>query len=166
MIRTWTPERDTPKPPESGVDYHTVKAWFQQLRDLDDEIDNIQLEIQRLRDNATKCTASMSGMPGGAGSGDKVGTCIEKVDAEERRRQALEADLKALRAEAICRIHHIKGTKSSSLMQASLYGYYVQNQKQAVVADSLDLPNENRVALYIRDGTRYLAEIWDDLQAG
>ena len=33
MIRTWTPESETPTPP-GGVDYRTVKAWFQQCRDL------------------------------------------------------------------------------------------------------------------------------------
>lgn len=71
-----------------------------------------------------------------------------------------------LREEAIWRIQHIKGTKSSSLMQASLYGYYVRNQKQIAVARSLNLPNENRVSLYIREGAKYLARIWDDLQAG
>lgn len=165
MIRTWTPESDTP-PALPGTDYRAVKAWFQRLRDLDDEIDNIQLEVQRLRDNATRCTANMSGMPGGSGYGDKITTYAEKADAEERRKQVLESELHALREEAICRIRHIQGTKSSSLMQASLYGYYVQNQKQIVVARSLNLPNENRVSLYIREGTKYLAEIWDDLQAG
>ena len=164
MIRTWTPESDAPQ--QEPPNYHTVKEWFQQLRDMDDEVENIQLEIQRLRDNATKCTTSMSGMPNGSGGSDKVGVYIEKADAEERRKQNLEAELSSLREEAICRIHHIKGTKSSHLMQASLYGYYVQNQKQVVVANNLDLPNANRVALYIREGTKYLAEIWGDLQAG
>ena len=33
MTRTWTPESEQPKP-RTGVDYHTVKAWFQQCRDM------------------------------------------------------------------------------------------------------------------------------------
>lgn len=33
MIRKWTHDTDTPKP-DGGVDYHTVKAWFQQCRDM------------------------------------------------------------------------------------------------------------------------------------
>lgn len=33
MIRTWIPDSDTPKP-DIGADYQTVKAWFQQCRDL------------------------------------------------------------------------------------------------------------------------------------
>lgn len=163
MIRTWIPESESHTPPGT-VDYHTVKAWFQKCRDLADEIDNIQLEVQRLRDNATKCTASMSGMPGGTGYGDKIATYTEKADAEERRKQALEADLHSLREEAICRIRHIKGKKSSQLMQASMYGYYVQNKRQAEVADGLCLPSENRVSLYIKWAAIYLAEIWPELE--
>lgn len=166
MIRTWTPESKIKTTPPGTVDYHAVKAWFQKCRDLADEIESIQLEVQRLRDNATRCTANMSGMPGGSGYGDKISAYTEKADAEERRKQALEAELHALREEAICRIRHIQGTKSSALMQESLYGYYVRNQKQIVVARSLLLPNENRVSLYIREGTKYLAGIWNDLQAG
>lgn len=40
MTHTWTPDTDTTKP-NSGVDYHTVKAWFKQLRTMDDRIDRI-----------------------------------------------------------------------------------------------------------------------------
>lgn len=163
MIRTWTPESETPTPP-GAVDYHTVKEWFQRLRDMDDEIDNIQLEVQRLRDNATKCTASMSGMPGGSGYGDKIATYTEKADTEERRKKELEADLKSMREEAIFRIQHIKGTKSSQMMQASMYGYYVLNRKQNVVAQGLNLPSENRVSAYIKWAAIYLAEIWGEFE--
>lgn len=166
MIRTWTPESDNPKPPESGTDYHTVKAWFQQLRNLDDKADSIRLEIQRLRDNATKCTASMSGMPpGGSGYSDKVGSCAELVNEEEQRLAALKTETKLLRDEAIRRIEAIHGTKCSKLMQECMYGYYVQNKKQPVIAKSLGLPTENRVSLYIRWAAIYLAEIWTDLEA-
>lgn len=163
MIRTWTPESETPTPP-GEVDYRTVKAWFQQCRDLADEIDNIQLEVQRLRDNATKCTANMSGMPGGSGYSDKIGAYTEKLDAEEHRKKALEAELHDLREEAICRIRHIQGTKSSQLMQSSMYGYYVRNKRQSEVANDLCLTSENRVSLYIRWAAIYLAEIWPELE--
>ena len=70
MIHTWTPDTDTPNP-STGVDYHTVKSWFKQLRTMDDRIDRIQLDIRQAHDKATKCTASMTGMPGGSGHGDK-----------------------------------------------------------------------------------------------
>lgn len=158
MIRTWIPESDTT--PQDPPNYHAVKAWFQRLRDLDDEIDRIQMEIQKDHDSATKCTASMSGMPGGSGYGDKIALCAEKTDEKERRMASLQADLDSQRREAERRIKYIVGTKCSDVMQDCLYGYYVQNQKQIVVARSLNLPNENRVSLYVRDGCKQLARIW------
>lgn len=159
MTLTWTPDTDTQKP-DGGVDYHTVKAWFKQLRAMDDRIDRIQLDIRQAHDKATKCTASMTGMPGGSGHGDKIGLCAEETDEKERKMQEMQAELEVLRMEAKRRIKYIAGTKSSDMMQACLYGYYVQNQKQIVVARSLGLPNENRVSLYVRDGCKQLAQIW------
>ena len=46
MIRTWTPESETPTPP-GAVDYRTVKAWFQQCRDLAAAIEVQKQKIQR-----------------------------------------------------------------------------------------------------------------------
>ena len=51
MAHTWTPDTDTPKP-DSGVDYRTVKAWFQQCRDLAAAIEVQKQKIQRIRDVA------------------------------------------------------------------------------------------------------------------
>lgn len=160
MIQSWTPESEKPKP-RTGVDYHTVKAWFQQLRDMDDKIDTIQLKILQDHDDATKCTASMNGMPSSAGYSDKIGLCAEKTDEKERLIEEMKIELEVLRVEARRRIKYIAGTKSSDMMQACLYGYYVQNQKQIVVARSLELPNENRVSMYVRDGCKQLAKIWN-----
>ena len=55
MIRTWIPDSDTPKP-DIGADYQTVKAWFQQCRDLAAAIEVQKQKIQRIRDVAEKCT--------------------------------------------------------------------------------------------------------------
>ena len=92
-----TDEREVP-------DYQTVKAWFRQLWELEADIESVQVEIRRLKDSATQCTANLSGMPSGSGDGDKVGSCI---------------------------------------------------------ANDLSLPNENRVSLYVREGCKYLATVWD-----
>lgn len=47
MTHTWTPETDTSKP-DSGVDYRTVKTWFQQCRDL-----AAAIEIQKQKYSAS-----------------------------------------------------------------------------------------------------------------
>lgn len=112
MTHTWTPDTDTTKP-NSGVDYHTVKAWFKQLRTMDDRIDRIQLDIRQAHDKATKCTASMTGMPGGSGHGDKIGLCAEETDENERKMQELQAELEVLRTEAKRRIKCIAAPKAA-----------------------------------------------------
>jgi hypothetical protein len=68
MIFTCAPENEK----RDGVDYRTVKAWFQQCRDLAEQVEAQKQKIQRIRDTAEKCTQSMSGMPTGGGAGDKV----------------------------------------------------------------------------------------------
>ena len=59
MVNTRTTDADTPKP-DGGVDYRTVKAWFQQCRDLAAAIEVQKQKIQRIRDVAEKCTQSLS----------------------------------------------------------------------------------------------------------
>ena len=66
MTRTWTPESEEPKP-RTGVDYHTVKAWFQQCRDMAAAVEAQKQKIQRIREVAEKTTPSLNGMPGGGG---------------------------------------------------------------------------------------------------
>lgn len=51
MTHTRIPDTDTSKP-DSGVDYRTVKAWFQQCRDLAAAIEIQKQKIQRIRDVA------------------------------------------------------------------------------------------------------------------
>ena len=99
MIHTWIPDSDTPKP-DIGVDYRTVKAWFQQCRDLAAAIETQKQKIQRIRDVAEKCTQSLSVMPAGGGNGDKVGFAVEQLDTERRQLQRMETDLCNLRVEA------------------------------------------------------------------
>ena len=64
------------------IDYHIVKAWFQQCRNLADAIEQQKQKIQRIRDIAEKTTPSLSGMPGSGGTGDKVGRSISDVEPE------------------------------------------------------------------------------------
>lgn len=46
MTHTWTPDTDTPKP-DSGADYQTVKAWFQQCRDGQKAVEAQRAKLHR-----------------------------------------------------------------------------------------------------------------------
>lgn len=143
------------------TDYHTVKNWFAQIWEMEEDAESLRQEIQRYRDNATQCTQKFSGMPGGSGR-DKIADCAANTDDACRRLASLELEIKAYKDEAIRRIGCIPNSKSSGLIKSSLYGYYVLHQKQIVIARELLLPCENRVSLYIRLGCQHLAQIWDE----
>lgn len=160
MTRTWAPEREQPNP-RTGVDYHTVKAWFQQCRDMAAAVEAQKQKIQRIREVAEKTTPSLSGMPGGGGAGDKVGLAVTDITDEQRRLQQMETDLCLLRIEATRRAYCITASKSSKKQADCLCLYYVKNKKQREVCEELGLSEENQVSIYIKWGSIYLAEIWD-----
>lgn len=124
MTRTWTPESEQPKP-RTGVDYHTVKAWFQQCRDLATAVEAQKQKIQRIREVAEKTTPSLNGMPGGGGAGDKVGLAATDITDEKRRLQQMETDLCLLRIEATRRAYCITASKSSKKQAARHAVYFV-----------------------------------------
>lgn len=160
MTRTWTPENEQPKP-RTGVDYHTVKEWFQQCRDMAAAVEAQKQKIQRIREVAEKTTPSLNGMPGGCGAGDKVGLAATNITDEQRRLQQMETDLCLLRIEATRRAYCITASKSSKKQADCLCLYYVKNKKQREVCEELGLSEENQVSIYIKWGSIYLAEIWD-----
>lgn len=160
MTQTWTPEIEHPKP-RTGVDYHTVKAWFQQCRDMAKAVEAQKQKIQRIREVAEKTTPSLNGMPGGGGSCDTVGLAAADIADEQRRLQQMETDLCLMRIEATRRAYCITASKSSKKQADCLCLYYVENKKQREVCEKLGLSEENQVSIYIKWGSIYLAEIWD-----
>ena len=143
------------------ADYRTVKAWFQQCRDLADEVEQQKQKIQRIRDVAEKITPSMSGMPSGGGTGDKTGCGVSEIVDEQRKLQRMETNLCNLRIEATRRAYCITASKSSKKQADCLCLYYVHNKKQHEVRDELGLAAEYQVSTYIKWGCIYLAEIWN-----
>lgn len=159
MIQSWTPESEQPKP-RTGVDYHEVKAWFQQCRDMAKAVEAQKRKIQRIREVAEKTTPSLNGMPSGGGAGDKVGLAATDITDEQCRLQQMETDLCLLRIEATRRAYCITASKSSKKQADCLCLYYVKNKKQREVCEELGLSEENQVSIYIKFGSIYLAEIW------
>ena len=160
MIRTWTPERERATPPGT-VDYRTVKAWFQQCRDGAACVEAQKRKIERIRELSEKTTPSMTGMPGGGGVGDKIGSGASKIVDEQRELQRMETDLCNLRIEATRRAYSISGTKSSKWQAECLCLFYVKGKKQREICDELGLAEENQVSTYIKCGCIHLAKDWD-----
>lgn len=160
MIQTWTPETDKPEPPT----YHTVKAWFQQCRDLAEQVEAQKQKIQRIRDTAEKCTQSMSGMPMGGGAGDKVGFAVERIDTEERNLKQLEQRLALLRMNATCRAYSGAVDPETVRQGDCIRMFYIENKRQPAIVEALGLCENSEVSKIIRRGCERLALLWDTLE--
>lgn len=158
MIRRWTPDTDTPKP-DSGVDYRTVKAWFQQCRDLAAAIEVQKQKIQRIRDVAEKCTQSLSGMPAGGSNGDKVGFAVERLDTERRQLQRMETDLCNLRVEATRRAYCLIAEPECA---EAICEHYIMGRSHKEIAKEVGVCGAEVVYRRIKRGCMALAEIWDE----
>lgn len=161
MTLTLTPESDTQKPPESA-DYQTVKAWFQQCRDLAAAIEVQKQKIQRIRDVAEKCTQSLSGMPAGGGNGDKVGFAVERLDTERRQLQRMETDLCNLRIEATRRAYCLIAEPECA---EAICEHYVMGKSHKEIAKEVSVCGADVIYRRIKRGCMALAEIWDEFSA-
>lgn len=155
MTCTWTPESEQPKP-HPGVDYHTVKAWFQQCRDMAAAIEAQKQKIQRIREVAEKTTPSLSGMPGGNGGGDKIGYAVERLDAEQKNLQKMEEELISIKVAAASRAYCLTSTKQAEF----LCMFYIDGKSLTRIANEKQIGNSTTVFESIKQGCIYLAEMY------
>lgn len=160
MIQSWTPESEQPKT-RTGVDYHTVKAWFQQCRDMAAAVEAQRQKIDRIRAIAEKITPSMTGMPGGNGSGDKIGAGASDLVDEKRTLQRMETELCNLRIEAARRAGHLVTNPECA---EAICEYYVASKTQEVIAKETGLSGPDVVRRRINRGCKALAEIWEEFE--
>lgn len=156
MIHTRTPDTDTPKP-DGGADYHTVKAWFQQCRDVEKAVAVQRAKIAQLRLLTTHITPSMTGMPMAPGNGDKVGAGAASLVDERRQLQRMETDLCNLRLEATRRAYCL--TEIPECARA-ICEYYVNGKTQPAIAQEEDVFDTSVIRRRIKRGFSALAEIW------
>lgn len=162
MIKSWTPESDTPKPGEAaGV--QTVRAWFERLPKMRAHIRQQQEHIASLRSAATTTTSSTSGAPGHSGTSDKVGTNSDSaMDAESQL-----ADLKCRYAEmqkdAIEVAYMLHADPVSVKRSKCIVMFYVEGHKQKDIAPEVGYSSPGKVSQAISDGLHQLAELVDEL---
>lgn len=112
-----------------------VKAELSRYREADREIDCRLLEIEHLRDLATRVSQTFSGMPGRSGPGDTVGGAVVKLVDMER-----EVDRR------IDELHGIKRQVEELIAQSPREDYrellrrrYIRYQRWADIADEMQL---------------------------
>lgn len=146
------------------TDYKVVKSWFQQCRDGAAAVEAQKQKIQRIRDAAEKCTQSLSGMPSGGGSGDKVGDTVAKLDMEERELQQMEQRLALLKMNATFKAYAGAIDPETIRQGDCIRMFYIENKRQPVIVDTLGLCENSEVSKIIRRGCERLALIWDVLE--
>lgn len=162
MIKSWTPESDTPKPGEAAGG-QTVRAWFERLPKMRAQIRQQQEHIASLRSAATTTTSSTSGAPGHSGTSDKVGTNSDSaMDAESQL-----ADLKCRYAEmqkdAIEVAYMLHADPVSVKRSKCIVMFYVEGHKQKDIAPEVGYSSPGKVSQAISDGLHQLAELVDEL---
>lgn len=127
MIRTWTPENSPASISPERQKVVEVREWLSRCRYMTQEVENQRDKIRRLKAASTQTTQSFSGMPGGGGSGDKIGKAAACIIDEEIRLKQREAVLRKIKDEAYRRILWPLGNDPcyTSRMVDFLEGYYL-----------------------------------------
>lgn len=121
MIRTWTPERDTPKQPEAGTDYHTVKAWLNRYREAEKRYYLLSDRLAEAQEAARHITQNLSATPGGSKDGQSLARAVEREEEAERRAYEQRAVCDRLFTEIQKELSRIQDEKAYTV----LYKYYL-----------------------------------------
>lgn len=172
MIRSWRDDDTGKITPEQKKEWE-VREWLRGVRDMTQAVADQQDKIRRWRAAATQTTQSMTGMPGGGGSGDKIGSTIARITEEEERLAQMEHDLQQLRGEAYRRILWPLGNELfyTSQMTDYLEGYYLDCKSsdsrgnfQLVTYDQLAARKNvdpSTIKKSMRKAVKILARYWD-----
>lgn len=72
---------------------------LKRMRYLSNRLPHERLMVERAMSRATKCTASLSGMPGGGATGNQVERGVEELEAARAKYNATKVELQAARDE-------------------------------------------------------------------
>lgn len=162
MIKSWTPESDTPKPGEAaGV--QTVRAWFERLPKMRAQIRQQQEHIASLRSAATTTTSSTSSAPGHSGTSDKVGTNSDSAMDAESRLAELKCQYAEMQKDAIEVAYMLHADPASVKRSKCIVMFYVEGYKQKDIAPEVGYSSPGKVSQAISDGLHQLAELVSEL---
>ena len=72
---------------------------LRRMRFLQNRLPMARFKVERAMSKATKCTATLTGMPRGGGTGNQVENGAELLDATKAAYNAIQDELKAMREE-------------------------------------------------------------------
>lgn len=119
MIRTWTPESDTPKP--DGTDYRSIKAWLNRYREAEKRYYLLSDRLAEAQEATRHITQSLSAAPGGSKDGQSLARAVEREEEAERRAYEQRAVCDRLFLEIRNALARIQNEKAYTV----LYKYYL-----------------------------------------
>lgn len=165
MIRTWTPERDAPKPGDAS-NVQQLRAWFERLPKMRALICQQQEHIASLRNAATTTTSGASDVPGRSGTSDKVGRNSDAAMDAEQYLHELKCQYAEMQKKAIEVAYMLHADPASIKRSRCLILYFVEGKRQAEIARIVGYSKPCQVSQAVSDGLEQLAEIATELNLG
>ena len=162
MIRTWTPERDTPKPGEAS-DVQEIRAWFERLPKMRALIRQQEEHIESLHSAATTTTSSTSSAPGHSGTRDKVGTNSDAAMDAEAKLAVLKCQYAEMQKQAIEAAYMLHADAVSIKRSRCIILFYVEGKKHADIAPEVGYSKPSQVSRAISEGLVQLTELTNEL---
>ena len=132
MIRTWTPESDSPKP--GSTDYHTVKAWLNRYREAEKRYYLLSDRLAEAQEATRHITQNLSAAPGSSKDSQSLARAVEREEEAERRAYEQRAVCDRLFIEIQEELSRIQDEKAYTV----LYKYYLDCLTWAQIAKDMN----------------------------
>lgn len=115
--------------------YEEKIRWLRRYQDSLRLQHELELEVERLRSNATRVTPLLSGMPGGQGDGQQLPRAVEAITEAQAELQEQILKCEKIRREVVEAIEIIDDLKDREIMRRR----YLLGEKWRQVAESVGL---------------------------
>lgn len=114
--------------------YEEKVRWLRRYQDSLRREQELAQEVERLRSEAARVTPLLSGMPGGAGDGNKLPRAVEGIVQAQQELQAQINQCGAIRREVVAALEQISNPRDHEILRRR----YLLGQKWEKVAEQMN----------------------------
>lgn len=112
----------------------SAKAFFQQVRNIDKQIDVKYQQLERWETLATKVTPTLSGAGGGSGGESRVESCVARIIEVKKELEADIAKYTEMAREANAKINGLRDEKQRRCLDS----FYLQGKSFEEIAEEMN----------------------------
>lgn len=112
----------------------SAKAFFQQVRNIDKQIDVKYQQLERWKTLATKVTPTLSGAGGGSGGESRIENCVAKIVEVKEELEADIAKYTEMAREANAKINGLRDEKQRRCLDS----FYLQGKSFEEIAEEMN----------------------------